>query len=89
MRFVKPLDTELLVQLAAEHDYIVTLEENSKIGGAGSAVLEALVQHHQTKPVLTLGIPDIVTEHGDTARLLAQMGLSVEKIQQQILQWIE
>ena len=89
MRFVKPLDTELLVQLAAEHDYIVTLEENSKIGGAGSAVLEALTQHNLTKPVLTLGIPDIVTEHGDTARLLAQMGLSVEKIQQQILQWIE
>lgn len=89
MRFVKPLDTELLVQLAAEHDYIVTLEENSKIGGAGSAVLEALVQHKLTKPVLTLGIPDIVTEHGDTARLLAQMGLSAEKIQQQILQWIE
>ena len=89
MRFVKPLDTELLVQLAAEHDYIVTLEENSKIGGAGSAVLEALVQHNLTKPVLTLGIPDIVTEHGDTARLLAQMGLSAEKIQQQILQWIE
>lgn len=89
MRFVKPLDTELLVQLAAEHDYIVTLEENSKIGGAGSAVLEALVQHNLTKPVLTLGIPDIVTEHGDTARLLTQMGLSAEKIQQQILQWIE
>lgn len=89
MRFVKPLDTELLVQLAAEHDYIVTLEENSKIGGAGSAVLEALVQHKLTKPILTLGIPDIVTEHGDTARLLAQMGLSAEKIQQQILQWIE
>ena len=89
MRFVKPLDTELLVQLAAEHDYIVTLEENSKIGGAGSAVLEALVQHKLTKPVLTLGIPDIVTEHGDTARLLTQMGLSAEKIQQQILQWIE
>ncbi|MBI0159029.1 MULTISPECIES: 1-deoxy-D-xylulose-5-phosphate synthase [unclassified Snodgrassella] len=89
MRFVKPLDTELLVQLAAEHDYIVTLEENSKIGGAGSAVLEALVQHNLTKPVLTLGIPDIVTEHGDTARLLAQMGLNAEKIQQQILQWIE
>ncbi|KES10864.1 1-deoxy-D-xylulose-5-phosphate synthase [Snodgrassella alvi] len=89
MRFVKPLDTELLVQLAAEHDYIVTLEENSKIGGAGSAVLEALTQHNLTKPVLTLGISDIVTEHGDTARLLAQMGLSAEKIQQQILQWIE
>ncbi|WP_370579299.1 1-deoxy-D-xylulose-5-phosphate synthase [Snodgrassella alvi] len=89
MRFVKPLDKELLVQLAAEHDYIVTLEENSKIGGAGSAVLEVLTQHNLTKPVLTLGIPDIVTEHGDTARLLAQMGLSAEKIQQQILQWIE
>jgi 1-deoxy-D-xylulose-5-phosphate synthase len=88
MRFVKPLDTELLLQLAAEHDYLVTLEENSKIGGAGSAVLEVLAQHNQNKPVLTLGIPDIVTEHGDTTRLLDQIGLSPEKIQQHILQWI-
>jgi 1-deoxy-D-xylulose-5-phosphate synthase len=88
MRFVKPLDTELLLQLAAEHDYLVTLEENSKIGGAGSAVLEVLAQHNQNKPVLTLGIPDIVTEHGDTTRLLDQIGLSPEKIKQHILQWI-
>jgi 1-deoxy-D-xylulose-5-phosphate synthase len=88
MRFVKPLDRELLLQLAAEHDYLVTLEENSKIGGAGSAVLEVLAQHNQNKPVLTLGIPDIVTEHGDTTRLLDQIGLSPEKIQQHILQWI-
>jgi 1-deoxy-D-xylulose-5-phosphate synthase len=88
MRFVKPLDTELLLQLAAEHDYLVTLEENSKIGGAGSAVLEVLAQHNQNKPVLTLGIPDIVTEHGDATRLLDQIGLSPEKIQQHILQWI-
>ncbi|PIT53653.1 1-deoxy-D-xylulose-5-phosphate synthase [Snodgrassella alvi] len=88
MRFVKPLDTELLLQLAAKHDYLVTLEENSKIGGAGSAVLEVLAQHNQNKPVLTLGIPDIFTEHGDTAQLLNQVGLSADKIQQQILQWM-
>lgn len=88
MRFVKPLDTELVLQLAAKHDYLVTLEENSKIGGAGSAVLELLAQHNQNKPVLTLGIPDIFTEHGDTARLLNQIGLSADKIQQQILQWM-
>ncbi|MCO6514029.1 MAG: 1-deoxy-D-xylulose-5-phosphate synthase [Snodgrassella sp.] len=88
MRFVKPLDTELLLQLAAEYDYLVTLEENSQIGGAGSAVLEVLVQHKQNKPVLTLGIPDVVTGHGDTTQVLDQIGLSADKIRQQILQWI-
>ncbi|KDN12372.1 1-deoxy-D-xylulose-5-phosphate synthase [Snodgrassella communis] len=88
MRFVKPLDTELLLQLAAEYDYLVTLEENSQIGGAGSAVLEVLAQHKQNKPVLTLGIPDVVTGHGDTIQVLDQIGLSAGKIRQQILQWI-
>ncbi|MCO6523091.1 MAG: 1-deoxy-D-xylulose-5-phosphate synthase [Snodgrassella sp.] len=89
MRFVKPLDTELLLQLAAEYDYLVTLEENSQIGGAGSAVLEVLAaQHKQNKPVLTLGIPDVVTGHGDTTQILDQIGLSADKIRQQILQWI-
>ncbi|MCO6506507.1 MULTISPECIES: 1-deoxy-D-xylulose-5-phosphate synthase [Snodgrassella] len=88
MRFVKPLDAELLLQLAAEYDYLVTLEENSQIGGAGSAVLEVLAQHKQNKPVLTLGIPDVVTGHGDTTQVLDQIGLSADKIRQQILQWI-
>lgn len=88
MRFVKPLDTELLLQLAAEYNYLVTLEENSQIGGAGSAVLEVLAQHKQNKPVLTLGIPDVVTGHGDTTQVLDQIGLSADKIRQQILQWI-
>lgn len=88
MRFVKPLDTELLLQLAAEYDYLVTLEENSQIGGAGSAVLEVLAQRKQNKPVLTLGIPDVVTGHGDTTQVLDQIGLSAGKIRQQILQWI-
>ncbi|WP_239350268.1 1-deoxy-D-xylulose-5-phosphate synthase [Snodgrassella communis] len=88
MRFVKPLDTELLLQLVAEYDYLVTLEENSQIGGAGSAVLEVLAQYKQNKPVLTLGIPDVVTGHGDTTQVLDQIGLSADKIRQQILQWI-
>ena len=88
MRFVKPLDKDLLLQLAQEHDYLVTLEENSVMGGAGSAVLESLAQSGLSRPVLVLGIPDKVTEHGNTDLLHDQMGLSAAKIQQQIEEWI-
>lgn len=88
MRFVKPLDKDLLLQLAQKHDYLVTLEENSVMGGAGSAVLESLAQSGLSRPVLVLGIPDKVTEHGDTDLLHDQMGLSAAKIQLQIEEWI-
>ncbi|MCO6504930.1 MAG: 1-deoxy-D-xylulose-5-phosphate synthase [Snodgrassella sp.] len=87
MRFVKPLDKDLLLQLAQTHDYLVTLEENSVMGGAGSAVLEILAQTGLNRPVLVLGIPDEVTEHGDTDLLHEQLGLSPIKIQQQIQHW--
>ena len=75
MRFVKPLDTELILDLAQENDLLVTLEDNVRAGGAGSAVNEALVAHHQQVPVLNLGLPDQFVEHGTREELMAQWGL--------------
>ena len=88
MRFVKPIDQELIVRLAQSHDYIVTVEENAEQGGAGSAVLEVLAKHGICKPVLLLGVADTVTEHGDPKKLLDDLGLSAERIEQRIRQWI-
>ncbi len=73
MRFIKPLDVDMLTQMAQQHELLVTLEENVILGGAGSAVNEYL-QAHST-PVLNLGLPDRFIEHGDTAKLLAKCGL--------------
>ena len=75
MRWAKPLDEELLRQVAAEHDAIVTVEEGCVMGGAGSAVGEALAAAGITKPLLHLGLPDQFIEHGDPAKLLALHGL--------------
>jgi 1-deoxy-D-xylulose-5-phosphate synthase len=75
MRFVKPLDVELLKRLAGEHDYLVTVEEGSVMGGAGSAVAEALAAEGIVKPLLMLGLPDKFIDHGDPATLLAGVGL--------------
>ena len=88
MRFVKPIDEELIARLAQSHDYIVTAEENTEQGGAGSAVLEVLAKHGICKPVLLLGVADTVTEHGDPKKLLDDLGLSAERIEQRIQQWI-
>ena len=89
MRFVKPLDETLILELAQTHDRIVCIEENSICGGAGGAVLECLAQHGIVKPVLPIGIPDTVTDHGDPALLLDKLGLSAEKIREQIANWQE
>ena len=89
MRFVKPIDEELIVRLARSHDYIVTAEENADQGGAGSAVLEVLAKHGICKPVLLLGVEDKVTEHGDPKKLLDDLGLSAEAIEKRIAGWIE
>ncbi|WGG49669.1 1-deoxy-D-xylulose-5-phosphate synthase [Rugamonas sp. DEMB1] len=75
MRFVKPLDVELVKRLAAEHDYLVTVEEGSIMGGAGSAVAEALAAEGIVKPLLMIGLPDKFIDHGDPAKLLASVGL--------------
>lgn len=89
MRFVKPIDEELIVRLARSHDYIVTAEENAEQGGAGSAVLEVLAKHGICKPVLLLGVEDKVTEHGDPKKLLDDLGLSAEVIEKRIAGWIK
>ena len=84
MRWAKPLDEELLLQIAAEHELIVTLEEGCIMGGAGSAVLESLAAHGLNNPVLQLGLPDQFIEHGDPAKLLALQGLDAAGIEASI-----
>ena len=81
MRFVKPLDVALVTELARSHDAIVTIEEGAVMGGAGSAVLEALAEARIEIPVLNLGLPDAFVEHGDPAKLLAQCGLDAAGIE--------
>ena len=88
MRFVKPLDEDLILQLAGEYDYLVCTEENAEPGGAGSAVLELLAKHKICKPVLLAAIEDTVTEHGDPARLLDDLGLSASALERQIRDWL-
>jgi 1-deoxy-D-xylulose-5-phosphate synthase len=75
MRFVKPLDESLVEQLAREHELLVTVEEGSVMGGAGSAVAEYLAAAGLSRPLLHLGLPDRFVDHGDTAVLLAEVGL--------------
>jgi 1-deoxy-D-xylulose-5-phosphate synthase len=75
MRFVKPLDADLAAELAKTHDLVVTVEENAVMGGAGSAVSEALASLGVVTPVLRLGLPDRFVDHGDQAQLLASVGL--------------
>lgn len=86
MRWAKPLDVDLLLQLAQTHDALVTVEEGALPGGAGSAVLEALQMAGLYKPVLTLGLPDRFIEHGDHAKLLARLGLDAAGIEASIRQ---
>ena len=84
MRFVKPLDVDLIKSLASDHDYFVTVEDGAIQGGAGSACLEALSAMGINKPLLQLGIPDEFIEHGDYKLLMAKCGLDVEGIHQSI-----
>ena len=84
MRFVKPLDVDLVRQLAAEHDLLVTVEEGCVMGGAGSAVAEALAAAGVVKPLLMLGLPDHFIEHGEPAKLLSLCGLDAAGIEQAI-----
>jgi len=86
MRWAKPLDTDLLAQVARSHDALVTLEEGTVLGGAGSAVLEALQVLDIQKPVLTLGIADVFTEHGDPVKLMTELGLDATGIRASISQ---
>jgi len=86
MRFVKPLDIDLIQSLAADHDYFVTVEDGVIQGGAGSACLEALSSLGINKPLLQLGLPDQFIEHGDYSLLMTKCGLDVEGMSNSIKQ---
>ena len=88
MRFVKPIDHELVFKLATTHDYLVTIEENVVMGGAGSAVAESLAAQDLSIPILQLGLPDAFVEHGDPVTLLADCGLNREGITKSIHDWL-
>jgi 1-deoxy-D-xylulose-5-phosphate synthase len=80
MRFVKPLDQELILELANSHDLLVTLEENSIAGGAGSAVSEFLAEQAVVMPILQLGLPDQFIDHANHQQQLAMVGLDAQQI---------
>ncbi len=86
MRWVKPLDESLIARMATEHELLVTLEENTVSGGAGSAVNEYLAGIGVVMPVLNLGLPDAFIEHGKHAQLLASVNLDADGIQRSIRQ---
>ena len=80
MRFVKPLDIDLIVELAGNHSLLVSIEENAIIGGAGSEIERALAERGLKVPLLRLGLPDRFIDHGDQTRLLAELGLDKDGI---------
>lgn len=84
MRFVKPIDRELTLKLADDHDILVTLEENATIGGAGSEVVRVLKEAGKTVQVLQLGLPDRFIDHGDQHQLMAEVGLDAASILKRI-----
>jgi len=84
MRFVKPIDAALIAELAGSHEAFVTIEDAAIMGGAGSAVCEALNAAQFVKPVLQLGLPDVFIDHGDQVALLSQQGLDAKGIEASI-----
>jgi 1-deoxy-D-xylulose-5-phosphate synthase len=84
MRFVKPLDEQIIGDMAASHQLLVTIEENSIQGGAGSAVNEFLLASNYLIPVLNLGLPDQFLEHGKAQEMLSAVGLDSSSITESI-----
>jgi 1-deoxy-D-xylulose-5-phosphate synthase len=87
LRFIKPLDEELIVRIAAAHRALVTVEENVVAGGAGSAINECLAASGHGTPTLNLGIPDRFIEHGSREDCLAAAGLDRASIEAAITRW--
>ena len=87
MRFVKPLDEATVVQMAAEHRWLVTLEENAVAGGAGGAVSECLAARGLPVPLRNIGLPDRFVEQGERGELLVECGLDVEGVLRQLADW--
>ena len=84
MRFIKPLDDDLVASLAASHDLLVTVEENTVMGGAGGAVTESLNSQQICVKVLQLGLPDVFIDQGDPVQMLADCGLDKNGIIQSV-----
>jgi 1-deoxy-D-xylulose-5-phosphate synthase len=84
MRWAKPLDSEMILKMAATHDCMVTLEDACVMAGAGSAVCEVMQSANILKSVLNLGLPDEFVEHGDPAKLMALQGLDAAGIEKSI-----
>lgn len=89
MRFVKPLDEQLILDMAARHDSLVTLEENAIMGGAGSGVNEVLMAHRQVVPVLNLGLPDSFIPQGTQDEARDAVGLNARGITDRIQAWLK
>jgi 1-deoxy-D-xylulose-5-phosphate synthase len=89
MRFVKPLDQQMILDLANSHQLLVTLEENSIAGGAGSAVIELLAEHEVVMPILQLGLPDKFIDHASHQQQLNLAGLDAQQIQERIQQRLD
>lgn len=88
MRFVKPLDESLLLELAANHDAFITIEENAIMGGAGSAVIEYLMSQRRALPVLNIGLPDVFIPQGEQNEIRHDVGLDSEGIVKQVTDWL-
>ena len=80
MRYVKPIDEAMILQMAGNHSLLVTIEENAIIGGAGSEVERVLAEHGINIPVLRLGLPDRFIDHGEQGQLLSELGLDKDGI---------
>jgi 1-deoxy-D-xylulose-5-phosphate synthase len=85
MRFVKPLDEALILELAKTHDGFVTFEDNAIAGGAGAGVAECLAAHGVVMPILHLGLPDAWLEHGSREEVLSMGGLDLPSMRRAIL----
>ncbi|WP_265554605.1 1-deoxy-D-xylulose-5-phosphate synthase [Serratia grimesii] len=88
MRFVKPLDEQLILALATSHDALITLEENAIMGGAGSGVNELLMAKRRVVPVLNIGLPDSFISQGSQEEVRVELGLDAAGIQRQIEVWL-
>ncbi len=84
MRFVKPLDEALILEMAASHEALVTVEENAIMGGAGSGVNEVLMAHRKPVPVLNIGLPDFFIPQGTQEEMRAELGLDATGMEAKI-----
>ena len=89
MRFIKPLDEELIQQMASTHQNLVTIEDNTLVGGAGSAVLEFLNQKQIATRCLRLGLSDDFPSHGSREQVLEEDGLDLTGIKRSIIEFTE